>query len=57
MLCQRGLHRAVPIPDLVIAATAEHHDVAVLHYDSDFDVIADVTGQPMRWVLSRGEAD
>lgn len=56
-LTERGRHRAVPIPDLVIAATAERHGVSVLHYDADFEVIADVTGQPMRWVVPRGDAD
>lgn len=56
-LTKSGNHRSVPIPDLVIAATAERHGVTVLHYDADFDVIAAVTGQPMRWVLPRGNAD
>lgn len=47
-------HRSATIADLVIAATAEHHGFAVLHYDSDYDVIASVTGQPMAWVAPRG---
>ena len=37
-----------PIPDLIIAATAELHQAEVLHVDSDYDMIADVTGQPVR---------
>jgi predicted nucleic acid-binding protein len=37
-----------PIPDLIIAATAELHGAEVLHVDSDYDMIAQVTGQPMR---------
>jgi predicted nucleic acid-binding protein len=37
-----------PIPDLIIAATAELHGAEVLHVDSDFEMIATVTGQPMR---------
>lgn len=49
----RGHHR-VPIPDLLIAAAAEEHGLTVLHYDKDFDLIADVTGQPMEWVAERG---
>lgn len=56
-LTEHGRHRAVPIPDLVIAATAERHGVSVLHYDVDFDVIAEVTGQPTRWVLPPGDAE
>ena len=26
----------------------------MLHYDDDFDLIAEVTGQPMEWVVPRG---
>lgn len=37
-----------PIPDLIIAATAELHQAEVLHVDSDYDMIAEVTGQPVR---------
>ena len=37
-----------------IAATAERHDVTVLHYDDDYDRIAAVTGQPAEWVVPRG---
>lgn len=55
-LCEKGRHRGVPISDLIIAATAERHGVTVLHYDADFDVIAEVTGQPTRWVVPRGTA-
>lgn len=55
-LARRGLHRGVPLPDLVIAATAERHGATVLHYDADFDVIAEVTGQPVQWVVPRGTA-
>lgn len=48
-----GRHR-LPIPDLIIAAAAEQYQATVLHYDSDFDTIAEVTGQPVRWVVPRG---
>jgi len=53
-LVQRGQHRAVSIPDLLIAATAEIEDLTVLHYDSDFDLITEVTGQPTEWVVRQG---
>lgn len=56
-LVKKGLHRKVGIPDLLIAATAERHGVTVLHYDKDFDRIAEVTGQPVEWVVPPGEAD
>ena len=53
MLARRGQHR-VALPDLLIAATAEVNGVAVIHYDSDFDRISRVTGQPTEWVVPRG---
>lgn len=56
-LVEQSLHRTVKIPDLLIAAIAERHRVTVLHYDKDFDRIAEVTGQPTEWVVPPGEAD
>jgi predicted nucleic acid-binding protein len=53
-LAARGQHRSARLADLLIAATAEHHDLTVLHYDSDYDLIAAVTGQPAEWVVERG---
>ena len=46
-LAERGVHRAASIPDLLIAATAELAHLTVLHVDKDFDLVAQVTGQPM----------
>lgn len=45
------------IPDLLIAAAGEALNLTVLHYDSDFDLIAEVTGQRTQWVVPAGEAD
>ncbi len=53
LLARSGRHR-VPIPDLIIAATAESADLTVLHYDADYEQIATVTGQPQTWVVPRG---
>ncbi len=52
-----GNRRALSLADLIIAATAERHGAAVLHYDGDYDMIAAVTGQPTRWVVPPGTAD
>lgn len=52
-LASKGQHRR-PLPDLIIAATAEHNDAIVLHYDRDFDLIAKITGQPTEWIVPRG---
>ena len=46
-LAERGQHRAPSIPDLLIAATAELTELTVLHLDKDFELIADLTGQPV----------
>ncbi|WP_067474667.1 PIN domain nuclease [Nocardia amamiensis] len=54
-LAKRGQHRR-PLPDLIIAATAELTGLVVLHYDRDFDLIADITGQPVEWIVPRGTA-
>jgi predicted nucleic acid-binding protein len=53
-LCARGRHRGVPISDLLIAAAAERDGLSVLHYDPDFDLIAEVTGQRVEWVVPPG---
>lgn len=47
LLADRGQHRAPSVPDLIIAATAELAGLTVLHLDKDFQVIADLTGQPV----------
>jgi len=53
-LSARGELRAVRFPDLLMAATAERHDLAVLHYDADYDRIAAITGQTVDWVVPAG---
>ena len=45
LLADRGQHRAPAVPDLLVAATAELNDLAVVHADKDFDLIAGITGQ------------
>jgi predicted nucleic acid-binding protein len=47
LLADHGQHRAPSIPDLIIAATAELAGLTVLHLDKDFEIIADITGQPV----------
>jgi hypothetical protein len=47
LLADRGQHRAPSVPDLIIAATAELAGLTVLHLNKDFDVIAEITGQPV----------
>jgi predicted nucleic acid-binding protein len=49
--------RGRKVPDLLIAAAAEAHELVVLHYDADFDRIARVTGQRTQWVVPAGSVD
>lgn len=56
LLASRGL-RGRKVPDLLVAAAAEAHNLTVLHYDADFDLIARVTGQPCEWVVTAGTID
>ena len=45
LLADRGQHRALSVPDLLIAATAELARLTVLHVAKDFDLIAAITAQ------------
>ena len=45
-LADLGRHRAPSIPDLLVAAAAELAGLTVLHLDEDFELVAEVTGQP-----------
>jgi len=49
--------RGRKVPDLLIAAAAEQDHLVLLHYDSDFDLIAKVTGQRCNWVAPPGSID
>jgi predicted nucleic acid-binding protein len=53
-LAAKSQHRSVSLPDLLVAACAERAGLTVLHYDSDYDRIAEITDQPTRWVVPRG---
>jgi predicted nucleic acid-binding protein len=46
MLADCGRHRTPSVPDLIVAATAELAGLTILHVDKDFDLIAEITGQP-----------
>ena len=49
--------RGRKVPDLLIAAAAEQTGLVLLHYDTDFDLIAKVTHQPCEWIVPRGSID
>lgn len=54
LLAVKSQHRSVSLPDLIVASCAEHHRLILLHYDSDFDRIAELTNQPVQWIVPRG---
>ena len=56
-LCQRGQHRSLSLVDALVAAIAEGRGMTVLHYDADFELVAQVTGQAHQWIVERGTAD
>jgi predicted nucleic acid-binding protein len=53
-LLEAGAHRSAGLADLLLAATARHHGLTVLHYDRDFETIGHVTGQPTCWLAEPG---
>jgi hypothetical protein len=46
-------HR-IAIPDYLIAAAAEDVGIGVLHYDHDFDRLAEVFRFESRWIAPAG---
>ena len=50
-------HRQVGHQDLLTASVAARHGLTVVHYDADYDLIASVTDQPVRWVAQQGSLD
>lgn len=56
-LAARSHHRALSLVDALVAAAAEARDLVVLHYDADFELVAEITGQAQEWVVPRGTAD
>ena len=56
-LLAQASQRGRKLPDLLVAAAAEALNLAVLHYDADFDLIAAVTGQRCTWVVPAGSVE
>jgi hypothetical protein len=54
-LVRAGHHRLPPV-DLIMAAVAESHDVGVLHYDGDYDILNTKTDLDFEsvWLAPRG---
>jgi predicted nucleic acid-binding protein len=56
LLCAEGgaRHRRVAGADYLIAAAAETAELTLLHYDRDYELLAQATGQPAEWIAERG---
>lgn len=54
-LADAGHHRMPPV-DLILAAIADRHELAILHYDSEFDVLRSKTDLDFKsaWLAPRG---
>lgn len=53
-LTQLGHHRAASPVDLMVAGAAAEYGAIVVHYDRDFDLLADVGGPRTEWVAPPG---
>ncbi|MFF5031902.1 PIN domain nuclease [Nocardia salmonicida] len=47
-LAEKRWHQCTSPIDLLVAVTASHHKLTVLHADSDFETIGRLTGQPLQ---------
>jgi predicted nucleic acid-binding protein len=56
LLIERDL-RGPRIPELLVAAAAEALGLVLLHYDANFDLLTQATGQPSAWIVRDGEID
>jgi len=52
-LSAKASHR-IPFEDALIAATAAHKNLTVLHYDGHYDLVSEVLGFESRWVAAPG---
>ncbi|WP_406287936.1 PIN domain-containing protein [Embleya sp. NBC_00896] len=52
-LWEKSQHECASVVDLVAAITAARHNLVLLHADRDFEVIAKLTGQPVKRIDAR----
>ena len=53
-LAPDGDHRRVPPADLLLAVAAEEAGVPLVHYDRDYERVANVTDLQHRWMVADG---
>ncbi|MCP3817710.1 PIN domain nuclease [Streptomyces sp. A3M-1-3] len=54
LLVEAGCGRSAGLVDLLVAATAMHHRLTVLHYDRDFETVAEHIGLRTQWLAAPG---
>jgi predicted nucleic acid-binding protein len=52
-----GCHRSAGVVDLLVAVTAQYHQLTVLHYDRDFETVAKHTDLRTHWLAEPGSID
>ncbi len=54
-----GISHRVPLSDLLLASIASQHGLGVLHYDSDYDLLAEHTSLEFEsvWIAPPGSVD
>lgn len=57
ILAAASQHRGCRVPDLMIAGIALENGLTVLHYDSDFERLAEHTELQAEWVVPRGSIE
>lgn len=57
LMAEKSQHRQLSLVDALVAAVAGARQLIVLHYDGDFEAVAELTGQAQRWIVERGTAD
>ena len=53
-LAAASRNREIGMPDLLVAVLAEQHEMTLLHYDADFDTLAELLTLRAEWVAPRG---
>jgi len=54
LVAQGERHHRVPLPDVILAATAASVSVGILHYGRHFDRLAEVLNFRSQWIVPRG---
>ena len=57
LMAEAGHHRGAKPVALIIAAAAELSGLTVLHYDSDYDRVSEITRQRTEWVAPAGSLE